>query len=75
MGMVSGVIFNRGPGAFTFIYSHWTGILTGAFVNSLVQAFYVYGVSFQDGKLLALGGNSGNVLYDVSFIVLIMVPF
>ncbi|KIM25765.1 hypothetical protein M408DRAFT_203827 [Serendipita vermifera MAFF 305830] len=64
MGLVSGLIYSRGPASFTFIYAHWTGILTGAFVNSIVQAVYVYAVSFNDGKLLALGGNSGNHLYD-----------
>lgn len=68
MGMVTGLIFNRGPAAFTFIYVHWTGILTAAFVNSLIQATYVYAMSFQPGKLLALGGNTGNHLYDVSLL-------
>jgi Delta14-sterol reductase len=66
LGLATGLIFSRGPGAFTFIYAHWTGILTAAFVNSLVQGFFVYAASFRNGKILALGGNTGNFIYDVS---------
>ena len=32
---------------------------------SLFQGILWYALSFQEGKLLALGGNSGNFIYDV----------
>lgn len=35
---------------------------------SIVQGVAVYASSFRAGALLALGGNSGNPIYDVSFI-------
>lgn len=54
-----------GPSSFTILYDHWPGLVTAALVNSFVQAVYVYVGSFCGPKLLALGGNSGNVLYDV----------
>jgi Delta14-sterol reductase len=64
-GIVGGMIWTRGPASFTYIYNHWIGILTGAFVNSVAQATLCYLFSFRQGTLLALGGNSGNHLYDV----------
>jgi len=64
LGIVSGVILRYGPESFTFIYDKWVGILTAALVMSFIQSVYVYIASFQPGKLLALGGNSGNVIYD-----------
>lgn len=48
------------------MYDRWLGLLTAAFVNSVVQALAVYWQSFNNGELLALGGNSGNFIYDVS---------
>jgi hypothetical protein len=48
------------------MYDRWLGLLTAAFVNSVVQALAVYWQSFNNGELLALGGNSGNFVYDVS---------
>lgn len=35
-------------------------------VMPYVQATYCYATSFVPGKMLAVGGNTGNVLYDVS---------
>lgn len=63
LGVTAGVIMKR-PDLFSTLYDHWPGLLTAAFVNSLVQAFYVYAGSFMGDKLLALGGNSGNPLFD-----------
>jgi hypothetical protein len=65
LGLTGGLIWTKGPSSFTYIYNHWIGILHGAIANAVVQAFYFYAVSFRDGKLLALGGNSGNHIYDV----------
>ncbi|SHO77263.1 Similar to S.cerevisiae protein ERG24 (C-14 sterol reductase) [Malassezia sympodialis ATCC 42132] len=63
LGVAVGVIVKR-PDVFSILYDHWPGLLTAAFVNSLVQAFFVYAGSFTGNKLLALGGNSGNPLFD-----------
>lgn len=67
MGFVSGYIYTNGPKSFTFIYEKWIGFVTAAVVMSVLQALYVYVASFKEGKQLALGGNSGNFVYDVSF--------
>ena len=65
MGCTAGYIWRFGPESFTFIYERFVGFTTAAFLMSVVQALYVYIASFQPGKLLALGGNSGNLIYDV----------
>jgi hypothetical protein len=65
MGTAFGIILRFGPGAFTFLYERWVGFVTAAFLMSVAQATFVYIASFAPGKLLALGGNSGNVIYDV----------
>ncbi|KIS68056.1 putative C-14 sterol reductase [Mycosarcoma maydis] len=57
-------IFHNGPASFTIFYQHWPGLVSAALFNSFAQAVYCYLSSFGQGKLLALGGNSGNVLYD-----------
>ena len=57
-------IFVYGPERFTVLYQHWPGLLSAALTNSIVQAVWVYLGSFQRNKLLALGGNTGNVLFD-----------
>ncbi|PKI84646.1 Erg24p [Malassezia vespertilionis] len=64
LGSVSLYVAVYGPAAFTFAYDHWPGLVTAALVNAFVQACYVYFASFCGNKLLALGGNSGNVLFD-----------
>ncbi|KAJ1033803.1 hypothetical protein NDA16_000013 [Ustilago loliicola] len=57
-------IFYKGPESFTIFYQHWPGLVSAALFNSFAQAVYCYLSSFGEGKLLALGGNSGNILYD-----------
>ncbi|PWZ03723.1 putative ERG24-C-14 sterol reductase [Testicularia cyperi] len=57
-------IFHYGVESFTVFYKHWPGLVAAALFNSFAQAVYCYVSSFGQGKLLALGGNSGNVLYD-----------
>ncbi|KAL4402652.1 Erg24, C-14 sterol reductase [Malassezia pachydermatis] len=64
LGIVCTYISLKGPKSFTFLYDHWPGFLSAALVNSIVQAIYVYVASFVGDKLLALGGNSGNILFD-----------
>jgi delta14-sterol reductase len=65
LGIASGVIFRFGASSFTFFYDHWIGFVTASFVMSFTQACYCYATSFLDGNVTALGGNTGNVLYDV----------
>lgn len=65
MGIVTGLIYRDGPQAFTFIYEKWVGFVTAAVVMSIVQANLCYLASFRPGAILALGGNSGNIIYDV----------
>ncbi|KDR79042.1 hypothetical protein GALMADRAFT_138002 [Galerina marginata CBS 339.88] len=64
LGVTSGVILRYGPESFTFIYNKWVGLITASLIMSVVQAIYVYAISFKQGKLLALGGNTGNFIYD-----------
>ena len=66
LGVVSGYIIRNGPEAFTFIYDKWVGFLTAALLNAFIQSVYVYVASFRQGSILALGGNSGNIIYDAS---------
>jgi Ergosterol biosynthesis ERG4/ERG24 family len=69
LGLAVGIIINFGPSSFTYIYEHWIGLVTAALIGSIVQAFIWYAWSFRSGHLLALGGNTGNHLYDVSRLV------
>ncbi|KAH7337213.1 ERG4/ERG24 ergosterol biosynthesis protein [Rhizoctonia solani] len=66
LGLTSGWIINFGPESFTFIYEHWIGLCTAALINSFIQATWCYYISTknEDTRTLALGGNSGNLLYD-----------
>ncbi|KAF9476106.1 ERG4/ERG24 ergosterol biosynthesis protein [Pholiota conissans] len=64
LGITTGLILRNGPEAFTFIYNKWVGLLTASLLMSFLQACYVYAASFRPGKLLALGGNTGNLIYD-----------
>ncbi|ORZ15084.1 ergosterol biosynthesis ERG4/ERG24 [Absidia repens] len=47
-----------------FVYDHWVGLATTSILFSYAIALFVYLGSFAPGALLALGGNSGNILYD-----------
>jgi len=61
---VTGVIYRFGPAPFTFVYDKWVGIVTASILMSVVQGLGCYLNSFRQGRLLALGGNSGNPIYD-----------
>lgn len=65
LGITAGIIIRFGAHAFTFFYDKWVGFLTASLIMAIVQALGCYLGSFRQGKLLALGGNSGNVIYDV----------
>jgi hypothetical protein len=49
-----------------FVYDHWIGLAFSSVMFSYLVALFVYIKSFAPGALLALGGNTGNALYDVS---------
>lgn len=66
MGLTAGFILRFGPESFTFFYDKWIGFVTASLVMSVVQSIYSYASSFRSDRLLALGGNSGNFIYDVS---------
>jgi len=48
----------------TFVYDHYLALAMSAIVFSFALSVYVYVKSFTPGTLLAVGGNSGNVIYD-----------
>ncbi|CAE6374382.1 unnamed protein product [Rhizoctonia solani] len=66
ISLVFGWILTFGPQSFTFIYDHWVGLCTAVILNSLIHATYCYIMSTrnEDQRVLALGGNSGNIIYD-----------
>ena len=65
LGILIGYIYRSGPAGFTFIYEKWVGLATASIIMSVFQGLYCYVSSFRGNKLLALGGNSGNFIYDV----------
>jgi Delta14-sterol reductase len=65
LGLTSGVIMTFGPEAFTFFYRKWVGFVTAALLMSVLQGLACYAASFRSDALLALGGNTGNHIYDV----------
>ena len=67
LGLLFGYLYRFGPKDFTFIYDKWIGFVTAALAMSVLQGLYVYLGSYRGEKLLALGGNSGNAVYDVLF--------
>ncbi|QRV92119.1 C-14 sterol reductase ERG24 [Ceratobasidium sp. AG-Ba] len=66
LGLVAGWVMNFGPQSFTFIFDHWVGLCTASLINSFIQATWCYYMSTrnEDQRELALGGNSGNMIYD-----------
>ncbi|KZT28910.1 ERG4/ERG24 ergosterol biosynthesis protein [Neolentinus lepideus HHB14362 ss-1] len=64
LGITTGYILRYGPESFTFIYEKWLGFVTASILMSVLQGVYCYASSYRGEKLLALGGNSGNFIYD-----------
>lgn len=62
--ITAGIIIFKGPSNFTFLYDHWEALITASLINSIVQAVYVHISSFGQGKLLAKGANTGNLIHD-----------
>lgn len=55
-----------------FVYDHWVGLVMASILFSYAISLFVYIRSFKPGALLALGGNSGNALYDVSLLSILL---
>ena len=49
---------------FLWVSANFLPLLTAAFIYSVLQSTYLYIRSFSPTALLALGGNSGNPIYD-----------
>ncbi|OCH88476.1 ERG4/ERG24 ergosterol biosynthesis protein [Obba rivulosa] len=64
LGLTIGYIWQYGPQSFTFLYEHWVGFVTASILMSVVQGVACYAASFRNNALLALGGNTGNLIYD-----------
>lgn len=48
----------------TMVYDRFLALASAAFLLSFVLAIYLYFKSFDRGAMLALGGNSGHLVYD-----------
>jgi hypothetical protein len=57
----------HGIQSLTFLYDHFLGLTFAAFVWSVILATGTYVLSFcgENTPLLAEGGNTGNLIYDV----------
>lgn len=66
LGITAGVIARGDSGieAMTYLYDHWVPLTSAALAMATAQAVWVYAYSFFNGELLALQGNTGNVIYD-----------
>ncbi|GLB40307.1 putative ERG4 ERG24 ergosterol biosynthesis protein [Lyophyllum shimeji] len=64
LGLTCGAICLCGPHAFTYLYETWIGFMTASTLMSFKQALLCCALSFREGRLLALGGNTGNFVYD-----------
>ncbi|KAL0095569.1 lamin-B receptor-like protein [Phycomyces blakesleeanus] len=47
-----------------FVHDHWVGLVVSSIIFSYLVSIFVYFKSFKKGALLALGGNTGNFIYD-----------
>ena len=66
LGITLGYLLHPGGvEKFTWVYDHWVPLMSASLAMSVIQATWVWAWSFASGELLALGGNSGNIVYDV----------
>ncbi|GAA5804234.1 hypothetical protein HPULCUR_009721 [Helicostylum pulchrum] len=47
-----------------YVYDHYVGLAFASIIFSYLVSIAVYAASFKPGTLLALGGNTGNPIYD-----------
>ncbi|KAI9262688.1 ergosterol biosynthesis ERG4/ERG24 [Sporodiniella umbellata] len=48
----------------TYVYDHYTGLVLSSILFAYTLSLFVYINSFYSNRLLALGGNTGNIIYD-----------
>lgn len=63
----------QGLSIFVWIKVHFADMALFSIIFSFIVSFFVYFRSFIGNKLLALGGNTGNPIYDVSDICFIYI--
>lgn len=54
-----------------FAYDHYVGLAFASIIFSYAISLGCYLGSFGEGKVLALGGNTGNPIYDVSHMAIL----
>ncbi|KAF9578502.1 erg24, C-14 sterol reductase [Lunasporangiospora selenospora] len=69
--MFAATLWTKGVTPFLFLHSHFLGLITASLVWTFGVSIFVYVWSFlpdSNGqeKILAVGGNTGNMIYDVS---------
>ncbi|KAF9156954.1 erg24, C-14 sterol reductase [Actinomortierella ambigua] len=67
--LIIATLYVQGATAFVFLYDHFLGLITASLIWTYGVSLFVYVWSFlpdQDGqeKILSIGGNTGNKLYD-----------
>ncbi|KAJ3106148.1 hypothetical protein HDU97_006965 [Phlyctochytrium planicorne] len=64
-GLVAGSVYVYGLEPLLWIADHYLELALASIAVSLIQSLLLYVLSFRSSKvMLALGGNTGNVLYD-----------
>lgn len=67
LGISVGILLQPGGiHLYSWLYDHFLQLASASLVMSAFQATWVYAYSYYSGELLALGGNSGIFIYDVS---------
>lgn len=70
LGITAGVLAQPGGiAAFAWLYDHFVPLVSASLAMSTFQAVFVYTWSYFSGELLALQGNTGIFLYDVSMVI------
>ncbi|KAJ7151655.1 ERG4/ERG24 ergosterol biosynthesis protein [Mycena filopes] len=64
LALAFGTISLFGAASFTFLHDKFLGFISASIVMAVFQAVACYANSFRPGALLALGGNTGNHIYD-----------
>lgn len=65
LAVVAGVTYTRGVEPLLYISDHWAELISASLAMSFAQACLVHAMSYRKGAMLALGGNTGNELYNV----------
>lgn len=67
LGLACGLLLQpKGPELFSYLYDHWVPLVSATIAFAMFQSTWVWAWSFFSGELLAIGGRTGNPIYDVS---------